>query len=114
MLAIRTHQNDVRAFSASGKRLAAFKSVGFGIARKSGGEGHRSGAQPDSALPTIEVRNSGGAVAAGVIGGMILGGIIASQGPRYYGYYDGYPPYPYSASYPHYRSYWTIRTRHSI
>jgi hypothetical protein len=46
--------------------------------------------------PRTEVRNNGGAVAAGIIGGMILGGIIASQ-PRYY-----QPPYPY---YPAYRSY---------
>ena len=42
-------------------------------------------AQFDQALPTIQVRRrgGGGGVAAGIIGGMILGGIIASQGPRY-------------------------------
>jgi hypothetical protein len=57
--------------------------------------------QLDQALPTIQVRGGGG-VAAGVIGGMILGGIIASQAPRYY----GYPPYGYPVyGYPAYRPY---------
>ena len=37
--------------------------------------------QLNQVLPTIQVRNNGGAVAAGVIGGMILGGIIATQRP---------------------------------
>jgi hypothetical protein len=57
--------------------------------------------QLDQALPTVQVRNNGGAVAAGVIGGMILGGIIATQAPYYgnvpYGYYPpgpAYQPYP--------------------
>ena len=55
------------------------------------------------ALPTIEVRNNGAGVAAGIVGGMILGGIIASQ-PHYY--YRPYPNYysPY-AYYPTYRPY---------
>jgi hypothetical protein len=57
-------------------------------------------AQLDQAQPTIQVRRrgGGGGVAAGVIGGMILGGIIASQAPRYYDYqpygYPAYRPYP--------------------
>ncbi len=52
--------------------------------------------QLDQALPTVQVRNNGGAVAAGVIGGMILGGIIATQRPYYYGNppYGYYPPGP--------------------
>lgn len=53
-------------------------------------------------LPTMQVRN-GGAVAAGILGGMLLGGFIASQRPYYYG---GYEPYPYYQSYyPAYRAY---------
>lgn len=54
--------------------------------------------QLDQALPTIQVRNRGGAVAAGIIGGMILGGVIASQQPYYYGnqpYGYGNQPYGY-------------------
>lgn len=61
--------------------------------------------QLGAALPTIEVRN-GGAVAAGIIGGMILGGIIASQRPYYYGGYQPYSYYqPYYPAYPVYRAY---------
>ena len=59
----------------------------------------------DAVLPTTEVqyrrgrRYDRGAAAAGIIGGAILGGIIASQAPRYndpYGpyYYPAYRPYP--------------------
>jgi hypothetical protein len=60
------------------------------------------------ALATIEVRNNGAGVAAGIIGGMILGGIISSQ-PHYYyppRYSPRYSPYysPY-AYYPAYRPY---------
>jgi hypothetical protein len=61
-------------------------------------------AQLDQSLPTIEVRyRRGGAVAAGIVGGMILGGIIASQRPYYYdnppyGYYP--PPFPVFQPYP--------------
>ena len=62
--------------------------------------GDELSARLGAALPTIEVRNRGGEVAAGIIGGMILGGIIASQRPHYY--YEGYPPYAY---YPAYRPY---------
>jgi hypothetical protein len=56
----------------------------------------------DQAQPTIQVRNNGGAVAAGVIGGMILGGIIATQAPYYYGNapYGYYPPAPAYQPYP--------------
>ncbi len=57
-------------------------------------------ARLDQSAPTIQVRRRGGGVGAGIIGGMILGGIIASQRPNYY-YYD-YPPYGY---YPAYRPY---------
>ena len=63
--------------------------------------------QLDQSLPTIQIRyRRGGAVAAGVIGGMILGGIIASQQRPYYdnqpyGYYPApfpaYQPYPMAA-----------------
>ena len=46
-------------------------------------------------------RGGGGGVAAGIIGGMILGGIIASQARPYY--YDYPPAYYYPA--PAYRAY---------
>jgi hypothetical protein len=49
-------------------------------------------AQLDQSPAAIQVRSHGGAVAAGVIGGMILGGIIATQRPYYY---YGSPPYGY-------------------
>lgn len=62
---------------------------GFGLA-----------SQLNETHPIIEVRNRGDRVAAGILGGMILGGIIASQRP---GYYYGYPPNPYYAPYPYYR-----------
>ena len=59
--------------------------------------------QLDQALPIVQVRRRGGAgVAAGIIGGIIAGGIIASQRPYYsydYGYYS-YPPYGYYGPYP--------------
>ncbi len=64
-------------------------------------DGHAA-AQIGDTLPTVQVRNRGRAVAAGVIGGLIIGGIIASQRP----YYDyGYPPYGYGAPYPPYGYY---------
>ena len=51
----------------------------------------------------LQVRGRGGAVAAGILGGLLLGGLIASQpGPYYYGpgYYYGPPPgYYYGPSY---------------
>lgn len=55
-------------------------------------------AQSDRTTPITEVRSRrGGGVAAGIIGGMILGGIIASQRPYYYEYPPyGYYPYPYA------------------
>lgn len=48
--------------------------------------------------PVMKVRNRGAGIAAGIIGGMIIGGIIASQYPR--DYYEPYPPYPLYRSYP--------------
>ena len=59
--------------------------------------------QLNHALPTVQVRRRGGAgVAAGIIGGIIAGGIIASQRPYYsYDYgYNNYPPYGYYGPYP--------------
>jgi hypothetical protein len=58
-------------------------------------------AQLDQAVPTIQVRRRGGALAAGIIGGMIVGGIIASQRPYYYDY-----PAPYYYPYPLFRPYY--------
>jgi hypothetical protein len=55
--------------------------------------------QLDEAAPLIQVRyygrrgGNGGAVAAGIIGGVILGGIIASQRPYYYNARPAYPVY---------------------
>lgn len=59
-------------------------------------------AQLDDANSIVQIRyrgrrGGGGGVAAGIVGGMILGGIIASQARPYYGY-----PAPY---YPAYRAY---------
>jgi hypothetical protein len=61
--------------------------------------------QINESTPIVQVRN-GGAVAAGVIGGLIVGGIIGSHArPYYYGYpppYYAYPPYyPYPAYGPY-------------
>jgi hypothetical protein len=59
--------------------------------------------QSNALNPVIEVRDRGAGIAAGIIGGLIIGGIIASQHPRYhYEYYPPYPPYP---PYPLYRPY---------
>jgi hypothetical protein len=57
--------------------------------------------------PLIQVRSHSRRVVAGVIGGMILGGIIASHWPYRYGYYyyPRYPVYPVYPPYPLYRSY---------
>jgi hypothetical protein len=66
-------------------------------------------AQLGQALPTIQVRRRGGGIAAGIIGGAIIGGIIASQRyyPGYYPYYPAYRPYypAYRPYYPAYRPY---------
>jgi len=51
----------------------------------------------DDAAQTTQVRFRGGGLAAGIIGGMVLGGIIASQRPYYYGY-PGYGAYPYGSA----------------
>lgn len=65
------------------------------------------------AVPTsAEARNRGGAIAAGIIGGLAAGAIIGSAvGPRY-GYYDSYPayyggPYAYSRCYIVRQKVWT-------
>ena len=53
--------------------------------------------------PLVPVSRSGRALTAGIVGGLILGGVIASQWPYHYGYapYPYYRPYPY----PVYRHY---------
>ena len=63
-------------------------------------------AQFDQATPTIQVRRRGGGIAAGIIGGAIIGGIIASQRPYYYDYPPYYYPYYPYAYYPAYRPYY--------
>jgi len=58
-------------------------------------------AQISESSPVIQVRRRGGAIAAGIIGGAILGGLIASQAYPYpYGYYAP-PPYPVYAPPPY-------------
>jgi BA14K-like protein len=54
--------------------------------------------QLNEAGHSIQVRRHGGNIAAGIIGGAIIGGIIASQPRYYYG-----TPYYYGAPYPVYR-----------
>lgn len=69
--------------------------------------GATEAARLDASLPLIDVhhRRSSSRVAAGIVGGLIIGGIIASQRPYYYDYgYYPYPPYPYHP-YPVYRGY---------
>jgi BA14K-like protein len=61
-------------------------------------------AQLAQVAPMVQVRHRGGGFAAGIIGGMILGGILGAQGPYYYHrpyYYYGYPP-PYYYHPPYY------------
>jgi hypothetical protein len=56
--------------------------------------------------PLVPVSRSGRRLTAGIIGGLLLGGVIASQYPYRYGYYPHYgyapyAPYPlYSPGYP--------------
>jgi hypothetical protein len=67
-------------------------------------------AQLDDATPAVQVRFRGGGfrggggagLAAGIIGSVIMGGIIASQRP-YYGYpaYGDYYGYPAYGAYPY-------------
>ncbi len=61
-------------------------------------------AQVDDGRPLVQVRSRGGAIAAGILGGIIVGGMIASQRPYYdyspYGYYAPYPAYGYYPAYP--------------
>jgi hypothetical protein len=51
--------------------------------------------------PLVPVSRSGRRLTAGIIGGLIVGGVIASQYPYRY----GYAPYPYYPPYPVYRRY---------
>ena len=55
-----------------------------------------------------EARNTGAAVAAGVVGGLALGAIVGSQTNR--GYY-AYQPAPYYYGTPYARNCYTIRER---
>jgi BA14K-like protein len=67
--------------------------------------GSQLAAQLQQGAPIVQIRRRNGGLAAGIIGGMVLGGIIASQRPYYYDYpppYYAYGPYPY---YPAYRRY---------
>lgn len=59
-------------------------------------------ALPDSAV--IPVSRSGRALTAGIIGGLIVGGIIGSHWPYRYHYYAPYRVYPAYPVYPH--PYW--------
>jgi hypothetical protein len=67
------------------------------------GRGATAAAPVEQMSPLIQVRNRSARIAAGVIGGLIVGGLIASHWPYRYGYpYSYYYPYPY---YPAYRVY---------
>jgi hypothetical protein len=64
-------------------------------------------AQVDTS-PLLEVRSRRSArIAAGIIGGLIVGGLVASHWPYHYDYYPyrAYPPYPFYPAYPYYRAY---------
>jgi hypothetical protein len=55
--------------------------------------------------PLVPVSRSGRRLTAGIIGGLLLGGVIASQYPYRYGYYPYYGYAPYYPAYPVYRPY---------
>lgn len=55
--------------------------------------------------PLVPVSRSGRALTAGILGGLLLGGVIASQYPYRYGYYPQYGYAPYYPAYPVYRLY---------
>ena len=63
--------------------------------------GAERAAQTDPFQPVIPVSRSGRRLTAGIIGGLLLGGIVASQWPYRYGYYPQYGYAPY-APYPLY------------
>lgn len=79
---------------------ASVSAMPFGVAEN----GTALSARLADEAPLIDVRyRRGRGVGAGFAGGLLLGGIIASQ-PGYY--YRGYPPYPYySPAYPAYGPY---------
>jgi hypothetical protein len=85
---------------ALGLAAAMFSSGASALPLAPAAGGGALAAQLDQAVPTIQVRRRGGAVAAGIIGGLLLGGFIASQRDYYYDYPPYYPvyrayPYPY-------------------
>jgi hypothetical protein len=82
---------------AAGLVLTPSLGTAMPLSPAAGGAGWVANSPP---LPTIDIRNNGADVAAGIIGGLIVGGMIASQ-PHYYrpyGYY--YPRYTYYPPYP--------------
>lgn len=84
------------------RKSAALLSLAMGGVLLSPSSGHAlpfgpASVQLHGTSAIVEVRSRGGAVAAGVLGGLIVGGIIASHSRHYY---YGYPPYGYYAPYP--------------
>jgi hypothetical protein len=66
--------------------------------------GAERAAQTDPFQAVIPASRSGRRLTAGIIGGLLLGGIVASHWPYRYGYYPqyGYAPYAPYAPYPLY------------